>query len=33
MGLSVQAFDEKQAAKFDFDVLDPTKLIPEEMIA
>lgn len=30
--LSVQAFDEKQAAKFDFDVLDPTKLIPEEII-
>ncbi|BBO35162.1 catalase [Lacipirellula parvula] len=30
--LSVQAFDEKQAAKFDFDVLDPTKLIPEEIV-
>jgi catalase len=30
--LSVQAFDEKQAAKFDFDVLDPTKIIPEEII-
>lgn len=30
--LSVQAFSEAQAAKFDFDVLDPTKLIPEEVI-
>lgn len=30
--LSVQAFTEKQAAKFDFDVLDPTKLIPEEIV-
>jgi catalase len=30
--LSVQAFDEKQAAKLDFDILDPTKLIPEEII-
>ncbi len=29
---SVQAFDEKTAAKFPFDVLDATKLIPEEMV-
>ena len=29
---SIQAFDEKTAAKFPFDVLDPTKLIPEEMV-
>jgi catalase len=31
--LSVQAFTEEQANKFDFDVLDPTKLIPEELIS
>jgi catalase len=30
--LFVQAFDEKQAARLPFDVLDPTKLIPEEVI-
>lgn len=30
--LSVQAFSEAQAAEFDFDVLDPTKLIPEELV-
>lgn len=30
--LSVQAFDEKTAAKFPFDILDATKLIPEEMV-
>ena len=30
--LSVQAFDEEQADDLDFDVLDPTKLIPEEII-
>ncbi|MDB6079525.1 MAG: Catalase [Akkermansiaceae bacterium] len=30
--LSVQVFDEATAAKLDFDVLDPTKLIPEEII-
>ncbi len=30
--LSVQTFDEKTADKFDFDVLDPTKIIPEEVI-
>jgi catalase len=30
--LSVQAFDEKMAAKFPFDILDATKLIPEEMV-
>ncbi len=29
---SVQAFDEKTAAKFPFDILDATKLIPEEMV-
>jgi catalase len=29
---SVQAFDEKTAANFPFDILDPTKLIPEEMV-
>jgi len=28
----VQVFDEKQAAELDFDILDPTKLIPEEII-
>ncbi|MEW4563177.1 catalase [Bremerella sp. JC770] len=30
--LSVQAFTEEEAAGFDFDVLDPTKLIPEELV-
>jgi catalase len=30
--LSVQAFDEKKAASFPFDVLDATKLIPEELV-
>lgn len=30
--LSVQAFDQAQADKLPFDVLDPTKLIPEEII-
>ncbi len=30
--LSVQAFDQKTADKFPFDILDPTKLIPEEMV-
>ena len=28
----VQAFDEKKAESFDFDVLDPTKIIPGEVI-
>ncbi len=28
----VQAFDEEQAASFDFDILDPTKIIPEEVV-
>ena len=28
----VQVFDEKQAESFEFDVLDPTKIIPEEVI-
>jgi catalase len=30
--LGVQLFDEKFASKFDFDVLDATKLIPEELL-
>jgi catalase len=30
--LGVQLFDEKFAEKFEFDVLDPTKLIPEELV-
>jgi catalase len=30
--LAVQLFDEEFAQKFDFDVLDATKLIPEELI-
>ncbi|MDV6032411.1 MAG: catalase [Phycisphaera sp. RhM] len=30
--LSVQAFTEEEANGFDFDVLDPTKLIPEELV-
>jgi catalase len=30
--LSIQAFDQKTADGLDFDVLDPTKLIPEEII-
>jgi catalase len=30
--LAVQLFDQAFADKFDFDVLDPTKLIPEEML-
>ena len=30
--LSVQAFDQKTADTFPFDILDPTKLIPEEMV-
>jgi catalase len=30
--LGLQLFDEKQADSFDFDVLDPTKLIPEEIV-
>jgi catalase len=30
--LSVQAFDQATADKFEFDVLDPTKLIPEEQV-
>jgi catalase len=29
---AVQLFDEKFANDFDFDVLDPTKLIPEELV-
>lgn len=30
--LGMQLFDENTAKKFDFDILDPTKLIPEELI-
>ncbi len=30
--LSIQAFDQKTADSFDFDILDPTKLIPEEVV-
>ena len=30
--LGVQVFTEEQAEGFDFDVLDPTKLVPEELI-
>lgn len=30
--LGLQVFDEEQAAALDFDILDPTKLIPEEII-
>jgi catalase len=29
---AIQAFDQKTADSFDFDVLDPTKLIPEEVV-
>lgn len=30
--LAVQLFSEQQADTFDFDILDPTKLIPEELV-
>ena len=30
--LGMQIFTEEQAAKFSFDVLDPTKIIPEELV-
>ncbi len=30
--LAIQAFDQRTADKFDFDVLDATKLIPEEVV-
>jgi catalase len=30
--LSLQVFSEEQAEGFDFDVLDPTKLVPEELV-
>ncbi|MCA9108947.1 MAG: catalase [Planctomycetaceae bacterium] len=30
--LSVQAFSAEEAEQFDFDVLDPTKLVPEELV-
>ena len=29
---AIQAFDQKTADRFDFDILDPTKLIPEEVV-
>nr|WP_315249926.1 catalase [uncultured Duganella sp.] len=31
--LGLQIFSEEQAAQFPFDILDPTKLVPEEMVA
>jgi catalase len=30
--LGVQLFDDAQADAFDFDILDPTKLVPEELV-
>ncbi|HVF34380.1 MAG TPA: catalase [Candidatus Saccharimonadia bacterium] len=30
--LGIQVFDEKQAERFSFDVLDATKLVPEELV-
>ncbi|MGQ3414178.1 catalase [Natrinema sp. LN54] len=30
--LGVQIFDEEEAAEFDFDVLDPTKIVPESEV-
>ncbi|NUB91994.1 catalase [Haloterrigena sp. SYSU A121-1] len=30
--LGVQVFDEEEAAEFDFDVLDPTKIVPESEV-
>jgi len=30
--LGLQVFTEEQAAKFSFDVLDPTKIVPEELV-
>jgi catalase len=30
--LGIQVFDDKQADEFDFDILDPTKLVPEELV-
>lgn len=30
--LGLQVFSEQQAEKFGFDILDPTKLVPEEMV-
>lgn len=30
--MGMQIFTEEQAAKFDFDVLDPTKIVPEEVV-
>jgi catalase len=30
--LGLQIFTEEQAAAFDFDVLDPTKIVPEELV-
>ncbi|SDF72198.1 MULTISPECIES: catalase [unclassified Duganella] len=31
--LGLQIFSEEQAAQFPFDILDPTKIVPEEMVA
>jgi catalase len=31
--LGLQVFTEEQAAQFPFDILDPTKIVPEEMVA
>ncbi|MCO6430088.1 MAG: catalase [Deltaproteobacteria bacterium] len=30
--LGFQLFTEEEAAKFDFDILDPTKIVPEELV-
>ena len=30
--LGVQMIDPADAGKFDFDLLDPTKLVPEELV-
>ena len=30
--LGIQVFDEKTAERFSFDVLDPTKIVPEELV-
>jgi catalase len=32
MGTRVQLFDQEFADSFDFDILDPTKIIPEEIL-
>jgi catalase len=30
--LAIQVFTEEEADKFSFDVLDPTKIVPEELV-